>query len=87
MEAAASPHTAFWPTFHAVLASAPASVSTTCMKVSGWASPPPSERGRKSRNSSASCSPSMTGSGIRRSRSISSAAAAMRGTSRCARSR
>ncbi len=86
-QAATMAHTAVCPRFHAVLASAPAMASTTRMKVSGCASAPPTERGSSSRNSPASSMASSTGPGILRSRSISSAAAAISGARARTRSR
>ena len=62
-----------------MLASAAATVETTPSRVIGDTSPPPIERGRQSRNSSASCIAAMTSCVTLPSRSVRSASDAISG--------
>ena len=68
-----------------MLASAAATVETTPSMVIGDASPPPIERGRQRRNSSASCIAAMTPGVTLPSRSIRSASDAIGGAAARAR--
>ena len=75
-----------WLRHQAVLASAVAMVSMTWKKVTGSVSSPFCERGNSRRNRRASCSASSSDAGNRRSRSMSTASEAIRGTNARARS-
>src|SRR6266403_4732769 len=78
--------TVHWPRHHAVEASAFATSSRICMKISGGASAPPMLFGNRTRYSPFSIRAETTGCVRRRVRSISSASRAISGASARARS-
>src|SRR6266404_5227380 len=78
--------TVHWPRHHAVEASAFATSSSICMKISGGASTPPTLCGNSTRYSPFSIRAETTGSVRRRVSSISSASRAISGASARARS-
>src|ERR1700730_760454 len=78
--------TEHWPRHQAVEASALATSSSTCMKISGGASAPPRLCGSSTRYSPFSINAETTGPVSRRVRSISSASRTISGASACARS-
>src|SRR5258707_5029469 len=78
--------TVHWPRHHAVEASAFATSSSICMKISGGASAPPTLCGNSTRYSPFSIRAETTGWVRRRVRSISSASRAISGASARARS-